>query len=308
MNDKAEHGGATTAAGSIPRPPFATELLADLHAGNVPAHLADQLWPAVRRDPDAMRYLRSLDQVNVRLRDLGRDEYIAHPMPAQVSARFEQLIDDLATGTRAPQQAATVHRLPVHRQSTHPSPPATAPIPVLNGSAIFDTGRLDPRDLDDREPEYSESDEEFEPAAPADRGDHRFSGRLRWLTAVAAAAAVLAGGVVALDAVRTRDTASTGAQAAEIQLPAGLPQAMVLTAMGRHEISGPLARGNALSDCLRAADLDRPVLGSRSIVYQNNPAVLVLLAGPHAPQITAAVLGTGCTAGNPQILETRDIG
>ncbi|WP_327142945.1 hypothetical protein [Nocardia sp. NBC_01327] len=296
------------AAGTIPRPPYSSELLADLHAGNVPADLSAQLWTQVRRDPDAMRYLRSLDQVNNRLRDLGRDEHIAHPMPIAITARLERMIDNLAaTDLDTSDRVATVHRLPVPRQSTHPAPPSTAPMPVLNGSAIFDTGRLDPRELDDLVPEEPESEFDLTPGpAPA---TERFSNRLRWLTAAAATAAITAGAVVAVDAVQTRTGTPAAAQsAAALPLAAELPPTAVLTAMGHHDISGPLAAGNALSSCLRAAGLDRSVLGSRSVLYGGKPAVLVLLAGPHAPQITAAVLDNGCGPGNPQVLASTDIG
>ncbi|WP_297610717.1 hypothetical protein [Nocardia sp.] len=296
------------AAGTIPRPPYSSELLADLHAGNVPADLSAQLWTQVRRDPDAMHYLRSLDQVNTRLRDLGRDEHIAHPMPIAITARLELMIDNLAaTDLDASDRVATVHRLPVPRQSTHPAPPSTAPMPVLNGSAIFDTGRLDPRDLDDLVPEESEPEFDLTPGpAPA---TERFSNRLRWLTAAAATAAITAGAVVAVDAVQTRTGAPTAAQpTADIPLAADLPPTVVLAAMGHHDISGPLASGTALSSCLQAAGLERSVLGSRSVVYGGKQAVLVLLAGPHAPQITAAVLDNGCGPGNPQVLASADIG
>ncbi|WP_067573177.1 hypothetical protein [Nocardia acidivorans] len=305
--DDAVQGGAM-AAGTIPRPPWTPELLADLHAGNVPADLSAQLWAQVRRDPEAMRYLRSLDQVNLRLRDLGRDEHIVHPMPVEITSRLERMIDDLAaTEPAEPGLLATVHRLPVPRQSTHPAPPSTAPMPVLNGSAMFDTGQLDPRELGDLTPEELEQDE-YEPIGEPGRGEQRFSRRLRWLTAAAAAAAILAGGVVAVDAVHNRNAAPAPAQPADNTLAADFAPVDVLTAMGRHDISGPLAKGNALSACLAAAQLDRPVLGSRTVTYTGQPAVLVLLAGPQAPQITAAVLGNGCTAADPQVLTSVDIG
>ncbi|MRH86311.1 hypothetical protein GFY24_02320 [Nocardia sp. SYP-A9097] len=312
--DDAVTGGTVAqgpvAAGTIPRPPWTTELLADLHAGNVPADLSAQLWTQVRRDPDAMRYLRSLDQVNLHLRELGRDEHIAHPMPTEVTDRLERMIGDLAaTELTDPGLLATVHRLPVHRQSTYPATPSTTPMPVLNGSAMFDTGQLDPRELGEPAPEELEQEPgEYETAAEPVRPAEPPSRRLRWLTTAAAAAAVLAGGVVAFDAVQNRTATPATAQPADSTLAPGLAPADVLTAMGRHEISGPLAKGNSLSACLAAARLDRPVLGSRTVTYTGQPAVLVLLAGPHAPQITAAVLGNGCTANNPQVLASADIG
>ncbi|MEU0542571.1 hypothetical protein [Nocardia sp. NPDC005978] len=313
MNDKAEHVGTGhigTGAGTIPRPPFSTELLADLHAGNLPEHLADQLWPAVHRDPDAARYLRSLDAVNTRLRDLGRDDYLLHPMPDEVTDRLERMIDDLSAAV-PPRPVATVHRLPMrHRpagaaESAPPTTPSTAPIPVLNGSGIYDTGRLDPRELGDAPPE-PETDEDFDPQAGRSTG--RPSRRWRWLTTAAAATALLAGGVVAVDAVRTRDTGGTAVPIAETRLAADTPPTVMLGAMGRHELSGPLAVGTAFPDCLRAAGLDRPVLGARSVVFGGEQAVLVLLAGTPAPRITAVVLAADCAAGAARVLATTDIG
>ncbi|MGW4355536.1 hypothetical protein ACWELJ_25955 [Nocardia sp. NPDC004582] len=262
---------------------FSTELLADLHGGSLPPEQSARLWPAVRRDPEAMRYLNALDGVDDQLRELGRDENITHPIPTDVADRLERMIDDLAAGD---------------------TPGATAPMPVLNGS-IFTTGRLDPRELE-------------QPLLPADPDEHddrtdpaefteRPSRRLRWLTAAAAAAALAAGAVVAVDALNTRPT-TPAAQPTDTDLDPALSPGVVLTAMGRHDITGPLAAGTALTDCLRAADLDRQVLGTRSVTFSGTPGVLVLLQGPKAPQITAAVLGTNCAPGHPQVLGRTDIG
>ncbi|MVU79869.1 hypothetical protein GPX89_21825 [Nocardia sp. ET3-3] len=293
---------------TVPTPPFSTELLADLHGGSLPPDESERLWPAVRRDPDAMRYLNSLDRVDARLRELGRDETIAHPMPAEVADRLERMITDLANGD-TPERLASVTRLPVApppvTRSTHPAPAATAPIPVLNGS-IFDTGRLDPRELE--EPELDPGPEEDLDLAEPIRLDERPSRRLRWVTAAAAAAAVVAGAVVAVDALSTHTVAPTAVAAADANLDPAMPPTALLTAMGRHDITGPLATGNALATCLQAAGLDRQILGERSVVFSGTPGVLVLLQGPKPPQITAAVLGTACGPGNPQVLGRADIG
>lgn len=307
-----EDTGGAMAGTAVPTPPFSTELLADLHGGSLPPEQSERLWPAVRRDPEAMRYLNSLDRVDDRLHELGRDEHIAHPMPAEVTARLERMIEDLATGGQNPAagpapagRKATVTRLPVAPPPvTRSTPPSTTPMPALDGS-IFDTGRLDPRELEDPET----------PAAPEDDTDpgepiplETPSRRLRWLTVAAAAAAAIAGAVVAVDAVSTHTVAPAAQPAADANLDPGLAPAAVLTAMGRHDITGPLAAGNALAACLQATGLDRQVLGSRSVVFSGTPGVLVLLAGPKPPQITAAVLGTACGPGNPQVLARADIG
>ncbi|WP_405487395.1 hypothetical protein [Nocardia sp. NBC_00511] len=291
---------------TVPRPPFSTELLADLHAGGIPPEASELLWSEVRQDPEAMNYLQSLDRVDTRLRDLGRDDTLVHPMPAQVADRLERMIDNLAVDAPA-EKLATVHRLPVAppavTRSTHPAPANTAPMPALN-VGIFDTGRLDPSEIPTLEADPT-----------LDTGEHplpepqRPSRRLRWITAAAAVAALLAGAVVAVDALSNRTVAPAALPAASTELDStSMTPSMVLTAMGRHDISGPLATGNALSSCLQAAGLDRPILGTRSVTFSGTPGILVLLAGPKPPQITAAVLGTGCGPGNPQVLGRADIG
>ncbi|MFI1915796.1 hypothetical protein [Nocardia sp. NPDC020380] len=337
MDEKAETGarrhpadnGAGAMAGTMP--PFSAELLADLHAGNIPAKVSEQLWPAVRRDPAAMRYLHSLDQVSDHVRDLGRDPRILHPMPADVTERLERMIDELAATpltattaptatTTAPRAAATVHPLPRHAGPTGTAPqpvqlpPATAPMPALGG-AIFDTGRLDPRELEAGLPGADgifapDSDEAFETETDDTpiRLPERPSRRLRWLTAAAAVAAVAAGGVVAVDALNSRTVAPGSAPAADTQLAADLPPTVVLSAMGNQSFTGPLAAGTNLTACLTAAGLNRPILGARNVTYSNQQAVLVLLPGAKTPQITAVVLGNGCGAGNPQVLGRADIG
>ncbi|WP_067826124.1 hypothetical protein [Nocardia inohanensis] len=283
---------------------FSTELLGDLHAGLIPAEVSEQLWPRVRRDPAAVRYLRSLDRVNNRLHDLGRAGRIVHPMPDAVSARLERMIDELATAdfTDTAERVATVHQLRPDQPANPPATPATAPMPAINAS-IFDTGRLDPRDLD-----HPDLDQGEDPDPEPVRHEH-LSRNLRWLTAAAAAAAVIAGGVVAVDAMQNR-TATPAAQPGDAapELAPDFSSTEVLTAMGRHEITGPLASGTALDDCLEAAGLGRAVLGTRSVTYSGTKAVLVLLAGPKPPQITAAVLGNSCTPANPQLLANTDIG
>lgn len=310
------------ATDTVPQPPYSTDLLADLHAGNMPDHLSRRLWPQVRRDPDAMRYLHSLDRVNTDLRALGRDERIIHPMPIEVTARLDRLIDDLATTTAAataPEQnerTATVHRIHPDR-----APASTAPMPVLSA---FDTGQLSKAELEahqfgtqdfDHEFGDHEFDSErsaFDTGSDFDDGDTTrepaaWSGPLRWITAAAAAVAVIAGTLVGIDAVRNRDATPTPAPAA-MALPTDLPPTVVLTAMGRNEVTGPLGTREALSGCLTAAGLDRAILGSRSVIFAGQEAVLILLTGPQAPTITAVVVDKDCGASNPRLLASADIG
>src|SRR5437879_6512936 len=101
-----EDSGGSMAARSAPQPPFSTDLLADLHADNVAPDLSEQLWPHVRHDPDALRFLRSLDDVTAELHALGQDPAVLHPMPADVTARLDRLLDQLACA--APEAAEPV--------------------------------------------------------------------------------------------------------------------------------------------------------------------------------------------------------
>ncbi|WP_216892009.1 hypothetical protein [Nocardia alni] len=284
-------------ARSAPQPPFSTDLLADLHADNVAPDLSEQLWPQVRRDPEALRFLRSLDDVTAELRTLGQDSAVLHPMPAQVTERLDRLLDQLACGDPPldgesgwvnAEHVATVHHLPFaqsvdDRPTTQPIP--TLPMPAVGAELATDS-----------------------PAAPVVRLDRR---RWRWLAAAAAAIAVVAGSLVAVDTFRDHPAApdaSTTTQSDDVQLSTDLPVSQLLGAMGRRDLSGPLADPGALAGCLAGAGLDRTILGAMNATYRSRPAVLVLLTGPNPPKITAVVLGKDCRPSAPHILVTQDIG
>ncbi|WP_454194358.1 hypothetical protein [Nocardia sp. Marseille-Q1738] len=261
----------------VPRPALTAELLADLHADNVAPEQREQLWPAVSRDPQALRYLRSLDKVSAELRALGRDERIIHTMPADVSARLTQFVDELDSPEGPAAQDATIHSLPSV-----------------------------PTDESGGEPTVSEST----PAQPVVLDEHR-RGRLRWLAA--AAAAILAvtgvGGVVSTlrggdDPAPPTAQPTTGTD----DLGEDLTATVALSALGRHTVTGSLANPAALNRCVQANGLDRTVLGSTDITFQRRNAVLILLSGPRPPTITALVVGTGCGADDPQRRALQDIG
>ncbi|WP_019932019.1 hypothetical protein [Nocardia sp. BMG111209] len=254
----------------VPQPPFSPTLLADLHAGNLAPELSDRLRPAVCDDPEATRFLRSLDDVSTELHRLGTDPLILHPVPPRVSANLDRLLDALAAGAD-----------PAALASGRP-PAATAAVLPL-------------------------------PRRP--RSPRREVPRPRWGVAVAAAAAVAAGGVGVGVAVHNRPAApnalpatSTAPHADSAVPTGGLSAAALLDALGRNDVSGPLARPGALAACAAAAGLDRTVLGAMNTRYGSDPAVLILLAGPQPPTVTALVVGPGCGPGDPQLLETRDIG
>ncbi|MFH5211359.1 hypothetical protein ACHIPZ_24590 [Antrihabitans sp. NCIMB 15449] len=76
----------------VPQPPYSVELLADLHAGELPENVATELWPLVRADDDAMRTIAALDRVAAQLGDLGRDASVGTTIPDDVAARMEAAI------------------------------------------------------------------------------------------------------------------------------------------------------------------------------------------------------------------------
>lgn len=280
------------AARPVPQPPFSTDLLADLHADNVSPELSEQLWPQVREDPESLRFLSSLDDVTAELQALGRDSRILHEMPPDVTARLDRLLDDLSHGEQpgepAPaEQLATVHPLPPRRMSADPAEsPSTRPMPALS-------------DEHPTEP----------PAEPIRLDTHR-SRRWQWLTAVAAAVALLAGTLIAIDAVRGPDQAPKALPTKQTAVPLDddLPTATLVSAIGRNDVTGPLAVPGAMTGCIAAAGYERPVLGSMNVTFRGAPAVVIILTGPQPPQITALVVGTGCGPGDAQLLDQRDIG
>ncbi len=297
--DEADTGGVM-AARSVPRPPFSTDLLAELHADNVPPEQAELLWPQVRRDPEAVRFLHSLDGVSAELRALSLDDRILHPIPTQVAARLDALLDELSRGEQ-PQPVATVHQL--HRDGSDGEPPSTRPMPALDA--------VPPEPVPE---EPMPQDADVPGAAPPDEPmslDGHRTKRLRWFTAAAAAVAVIAGTLVAVDAATDR-TVRPNALPAEhgtsVALGDELSSAAVLSAMGRNDVTGPLSGPGAMAGCVKAAVPDRTVLGSTNVTYRGESAVLILLTGPRPPKITALVVRTGCSPADPQILDMRDIG
>ncbi|OLL19863.1 MULTISPECIES: hypothetical protein [unclassified Rhodococcus (in: high G+C Gram-positive bacteria)] len=85
----------------LPRPPYSADLLADLHAGALDDDVTAGLWPAVRRDPDAMAVIAALDSVSRRLRALGAAEDVeSPPIPPEVAARIDAALTADAAARR----------------------------------------------------------------------------------------------------------------------------------------------------------------------------------------------------------------
>ncbi|MFG1790741.1 hypothetical protein [Nocardia sp. NPDC049149] len=274
---------------SMPQPPFSAELLADLHAGNVAPELGEQLWPVVRGDGESLRYLHALDDVSTELRALGRSDHVIHAMPDDVAARLALFIDGLDLPEEPADEGATIYRLPYSAEPEKADTPAVSTPPTST------------------------------PAAPVALDEHR-RGRLRWLTAAAAAVAVVACAAIALTSVRGNDAppiaqptsgpthVGTTAVGTKVVAPTLLDSPVLLAALGRNDASGLLASVPAQERCVRANGLERSVLGSTDFVYDGKAAVLLLLSGPRTPKITALIVGTGCTTDDPQRLALQDIG
>lgn len=279
---------------SVPQPPFSAELLADLHADNIDPDLAARLWPVVRADADAAGYLRDLDEVSSRVRALGADDRIVHRMPGEVADRLTAFLDDLDDAPDA-DRTRRLTRLPdSHPPGTGMSGPASGP-PVHP--------RHGPADAE--EPIRSPSTPSGPLSAPTQLRPRRHLAA--WAGAAAATVAILAGAAMGL---RVLDTGTDTPPVAQPTTEVGdeLNGTAALAALGRHEVSGPLGDTAALESCVRAAGLDRPVLGAMNLTYRGSEAVLILLAGPQKPKITALVVGPGCTVDDPQVLDITDIG
>ncbi|MFF0532279.1 hypothetical protein ACFYT3_28360 [Nocardia amikacinitolerans] len=279
---------------SVPQPPFSPELLADLHADNVDPELGAQLWPAVRADSDAVRYLRSLDEVTTRLRTLRTDERVVHPMPEDVSERLAAFVAELELEEEPTERVATVHR--------------------LGATSSDDAALRDQRVLGNGSEPTASEDRTERIATPIPLAEHhsrtqRPSRRLRWIAAAAAVLAVLAGTGIGVQLFRGGDVTTTAKPTpTDDQLGDDLTPTAALAALGRNDVTGPLGNRPALTRCVAAAGMDRAVLGSMNMRYQGKDAVLILLSGTAQGKITALVVGPGCTTGDPQVRKVTDIG
>ncbi|MEV0946966.1 hypothetical protein [Rhodococcus sp. NPDC049939] len=144
--------------------------------------------------------------------------------------------------------------------------------------------------------------------------------RRRWAavavaTLTAAAAILVAVGVV-IPSSRAPETppvalpSSVKASAAQVlDLGTHLDSGSLLTLIGSRQL-GSLADPGALSECLRANEIDpsRTLLGSGEVRLDGVPGVLLLFAGPQPPQITALVVGRGCSAADPATMAVTNIG
>ncbi|MEV0058354.1 hypothetical protein [Nocardia sp. NPDC050718] len=279
----------------MPQPPFPSELLADLHGDNLAAELREQLLPQVSADPDALHYLNQLDEVNTHLRALGADDRIMHRMPDDIADRMFRFVADLDadTGDGPTDRLTTISPPdgPTDRLTTIPQAQPDGPTDRLSTMSIPLPPPRPPVD------------------APVSLARYRSRRRAGWLAAAAASVAVIAGVGAVVTTIDTTDGTPTAAPFTEPDIPGDeLTTAAALSALGKREVTGPLADEAALARCVQANGVDRTVLGASSITFRGTDAVLVLVIGPKPPTITALVVGAGCTTGAPEQLALRDIG
>lgn len=252
---------------TVPQPPYAVELIADLHADNLPPAIQAQLWPLVRRDPDAVRVLHALDRVSDELRALGHDHGVGSTVPADVADRLDRALGlDPRLGDA---------------EDAQPS----APVRTVSRVAIAEST-----------------------AAAAPR-------RRRWVVAAAAVGSVAATTALlfAATVIRAPEPGTpviASPQGEALNLGSEIAPATMMSLLGRHDASSPLADRSARSACLVANGLDpaRPTLGSATVTFRGEEAVLLLVPGPRSPQITALVVRPGCGPSNPSVLARTDIG
>lgn len=73
---------------------------------------------------------------------------------------------------------------------------------------------------------------------------------------------------------------------------------------------GPLATAGRLGECLSANGFapDAVVVGSKEIRVAGDDAIVLLLSGPRPPQLTALVVGHGCSATDPATVRVETLG
>ncbi|WP_280420402.1 hypothetical protein [Nocardia carnea] len=278
----------------VPQPPFSAELLADLHAGNIDPELEARLWPAVRQDPDARRYLESLDALRASLTGLAESDRVVRPMPAEIAARLDAFAESLGSAAGRTGGADTAG-----------SVEATVPLGDIRAPAF--SGRSGAADADRSAPVAGPIG-----GAPISLDSYRRRRRIAATIAAAAAVLICAGAALLVgtrpDGETTPTAAPTGTAGTEPG--ADIDTAVALRALGRHDVPGRLADPAALAACVRAAGVDRPVLGSTEMRFRDRTdAVLILVGGRNGAQITALVVGPGCGPGNPELLTSiTDIG
>ncbi|MCP2332986.1 hypothetical protein [Actinoalloteichus caeruleus] len=276
-------------------PSLSLDVLADLHGDVLDAETARELTARIGDDPDAKAVLDALDAVHADLAAFGSE--LSAPtttMPPEVAARLERaLADEAAAMTRA---SAPPPR-PVTQLPTTPAPPHTPedharpPAPVADLSA-------------------------------ARRRRNRMLGWGSGVLAAAAVAAVVAFGLpgrsledgtpmaqppaTTTTPLPTETGASPGAGPLALTGPDDV-QANYGAAMNAEDY-GPFGDEAALTACLRASGVpDTAVLGSLSVNYQDEPALMVVMSGGDFGSFRVAIVSFDCGPDSPGLLTQTEI-
>lgn len=149
--------------------------------------------------------------------------------------------------------------------------------------------------------------------------------RTAWLGVAAAATAAALAVVFALTGIDRSDSTAPEVVASATTTPPdvaparaeltgemdrGQLLALVRDAESTPDDAGALARPDVQSACLAAIGVGatRPVLGTRAVRFQGADAVLLLVAGPTPPALVALVVGAGCDATHPDLINRTEIG
>jgi len=254
-------------------PPFALDLLADLHAGVPDDAAGHALRHLMAADPAAAAVFRALEATVADLAALGTAP-VGVSVPATVAARIDAALATLTPIT----SAGTAVGVPL--------PPAV--------------------------PDLGTARRAMRARAGARRRGRAGSGRagggpLAWAAAVAAV--VLVGGVVSGVVGGRTDTVQGRAQAQPVDLGDGQLGTAVLASLGATDL-GPLQDRAVLAGCLSANGVTAgtPLLGSAEVLLRGRPGVLLLLSSGTAGIITALVVGPTCSADDPALITQKAIG
>ncbi|WP_433608647.1 hypothetical protein [Prescottella agglutinans] len=142
-----------------------------------------------------------------------------------------------------------------------------------------------------------------------------------WLAVAVAATAAAVGLVFVLTGLDRSDSTAPAVIATPTSAPATrvadldsdlAPEQVLALARGAKGGAdvGRLADPDVRGECLQANGFapSTPVLGTRAVQFRGDYAVLMLLAGPHPPALTALVVGTGCSTSTPELRAQTEIG
>lgn len=230
-------------------------------------------------------------------------DFHADNLPPELNQQLKRHIDNDESARRYIQSldelCAQLARLPEHRPILHPMPQDVA-------QRLDDFARglhySDPQD-DSVLTALPPHDTRISRRSQRPHKTRRPRTMRRVLPALAVAATVFLAAIVTVALLRTpTEKKPTPLSSGE------LTPTIALQAMGRHTVSGYLAEPAHRAECVRAAGLDRPVLGATDMTFRGRPAVLILVGGTKPGALTALAVGPSCRLGDPQLLALTPIG